>query len=791
MKRVFSILMAVFIGVFSITSCSDDGSDDVPAKKIKLQKSSVSMSVEGEVQVEITQGNDGYKVKSSAPAIVSAKLILEPETNKKYVVLKGKSAGESKVIITDSRDEKAEVKVQVISKLSIPKEVTDLEKGGEKKFQLNGVSKDFEVSSSDENVVKVQVKDGKLVVTAVGSGEAKVTVKDKRTGVKTEVAVNIPEEIKDVTVNKSEITIPKGMKDVVELIPGSGDYAVESSNEEVATAEIKGGTVVINSVKKGVADIKVIDNVTKKEVTIKVTVSVDDLVLLETETDIALREGELKELHITAGSGNYEVTSDDTGVATVARDGNTVKITGVEGDTYEAKTATVKVKDTESEVEKVFNVKVFKKLSIGKKVHDIKQGETSNTPIVQGDKANFSVVIDDDKVASYKMVEVYGLPEVEFTGIKPGTTFATITDGSGVEKVVAITVKAIEPVKIFDLMDNEVSASTVIEITGEEPKNFTLKGGSGQYDITYAPEGVVTADVQTFGDSGFLSITPVSGGAGGETVVTLTDKVSGDTAQIKVNVKLPISFSYTKDGASIEPTSYDTEHDPIFDTKVGETIVITVTGGSGTGYKVMGASDSHFEFDPGKTLTGNTVSVKMKAVGQGKYFRIMDSQSKFKWITFNIAEAGSAEDTGNFDIDTDGVVRKKDGATISGDIVLPDNAKTVPSNSDEFTPFNTNNEITSIDFGGVISIGKMSIMASKNLKTVHLRNVTSIGMGAFYNCTGLSKVYCHMTTPPTVDNANAFNNISENAVLYVPAGTKAAYQVMNGVDKFSSIEEME
>ena len=53
--------------------------------------------------------------------------------------------------------------------------------------------------------------------------------------------------------------------------------------------------------------------------------------------------------------------------------------------------------------------------------------------------------------------------------------------------------------------------------------------------------------------------------------------------------------------------------------------------------------------------------------------------------------------------------------------------------------------------------------------------VTSIGDSAFYNCYGLAHLYFLPTTPPSVSNSNAFENIPTDCVIHVPVGSLSAY----------------
>ena len=54
-------------------------------------------------------------------------------------------------------------------------------------------------------------------------------------------------------------------------------------------------------------------------------------------------------------------------------------------------------------------------------------------------------------------------------------------------------------------------------------------------------------------------------------------------------------------------------------------------------------------------------------------------------------------------------------------------------------------------------------------------SVTSIGVAAFYGCSGLTEITSEATTPPTCGNGS-FDGVNKSIPLYVPKGTKAAYQ---------------
>ncbi len=607
MKKVFSILVAIFIGVITIISCKEE-EQVIPAKKVALDKYNVSIAVGEKTQVEIKQGNGGYKVKSLSPAMVSAKLILDYETNKKYIVLKGKSSGESKVVITDSRDEKAEIKVSVIAGLNLPQDEVSLGKGAMKDFPLNGTAKDFDVSSSDDSIVKAEIKNGKLVLTAVGSGKAKITVTDKRTGVKTVMAINVPEAIKDVTIEKTEITIAKGAKEVIEITAGSGDYNIKSSKNEVATAEIKGGTVVVKALKKGEATITITDKVTKKEATIKVTVTEDYADVTLKDTEITIAKGDKEVVEITTGSGKYTVESNKQAVATAEIVGSTVKVTAV------AKgVATITVTDTKTN--KTAKVKVTVSTDafvINKETATLKLGEEIVVYIKSG-SGKYEVTGDDFVGASLNGTEI------TLTAKKVGKGTVTVKDTEGrTSKTIEVTVEG-------NLTLNKES----VNIEKGKTADIVITSGSSNYSVVSKSPDVATVK----NTNGTITITGV---AKGTTKITVTDKGTKETKEISVTVNVEdLAVSKTE----------------VTFGKVGATEVVTINTGEAGTITYSKEDIATAEIKGGtviiKSLKKGTTIITIKDVNGG-------SPAK---ITVNVTDNDYADLT----LDTKNLIVKKDG----------------------------------------------------------------------------------------------------------------------------------
>ena len=89
----------------------------------------------------------------------------------------------------------------------------------------------------------------------------------------------------------------------------------------------------------------------------------------------------------------------------------------------------------------------------------------------------------------------------------------------------------------------------------------------------------------------------------------------------------------------------------------------------------------------------------------------------------------------------------------------------------------------------VTHIGDDAFLWRSNLTSITLPNsVTSIGSGAFYNCSSLRKVYCKPTTPPTGDGDMFYSNATGRKI-YVPASSVDAYKAANGWQDYADTIE--
>ncbi len=88
----------------------------------------------------------------------------------------------------------------------------------------------------------------------------------------------------------------------------------------------------------------------------------------------------------------------------------------------------------------------------------------------------------------------------------------------------------------------------------------------------------------------------------------------------------------------------------------------------------------------------------------------------------------------------------------------------------------------------VTSIGERAFVGCTGLTAITIPNsVTSIGGYAFYGCTGLTAITILAETPPTI-SSETFTNTSVGEI-YVPCGTKEAYQTADTWSRFTNYIE--
>ena len=125
------------------------------------------------------------------------------------------------------------------------------------------------------------------------------------------------------------------------------------------------------------------------------------------------------------------------------------------------------------------------------------------------------------------------------------------------------------------------------------------------------------------------------------------------------------------------------------------------------------------------------------------------------------------------------------GEEITGDLEIPDNVTTLGA------AFWGCYGLTSVTIGdNVTSIGGSAFSGCRNLTSVTIgENVTSIASWAFLNCNNLTSVTVDIETPLSISSGTFPNRT--NATLYVPYGSKPAYEAADYWKEFNEIIELD
>ena len=429
------------------------------------------------------------------------------------------------------------------------------------------------------------------------------------------------------------------------------------------------------------------------------------------------------------------------------------------------------------------------RLTLEKSAVTVKLTESAIVRITAGN-GGYKVESADKNIATAAIEQ----NNVKITAIAEGQTTLTVSDAKGQKAAIAVTVESnIDPSERLS-----VEKQTLTLVNGEEEVNRILNAehnGNMNLSFTISPAGSVSITVEDRivngnPDGKNLRVKALKVG---DTQVTVKDNTNNQTTSFKVTVTAA-ELTIAKTAAEVETEA---------------TVEIRINTGNPS-YTITSSADNiataevkeKTERVAGKNDTHHYVIIKGVAAGTAT-ITLKDSQNKTVAITVTVKAKDDI-----FEVSNDGVVTLKAGATAKGAIKMPTTGTSVGASA-----FSGNDGITSVDFNNVTKIGKSAFQSSKTLvsrvgtkiqdieqaafalsslsEATLPATLTTIGKMAFMNCKKLTKVTVLATTPPTVQ-ANTFNGINANAVLYVPKGKKADYEALpNWKSKFKEIKELE
>lgn len=429
---------------------------------------------------------------------------------------------------------------------------------------------------------------------------------------------------------------------------------------------------------------------------------------------------------------------------------------------------------------------VPKQLTLEKSAVTVKLTESAIVRITSGN-GDYKVESADKSIATAAIEQT----NVKITAVAEGQTTLTVADVKGQKATIAVTIESnIAPSERLSVENKELNL-----VNGEDKVNRILnaKNKGARLSFTITPAGSVTVTVE----DRIVNGTPegenlrIKALTVGTAQVSVKDNADNQTTTFKVIVSAA-ELTVAKTDAEVEA---EATTEIRINTGNPDYTVTSSAASIATAEVKEGTRINHLD-TPHKAIF-----IKGLAAGTAT-ITLKDSQNK----TIAIAVTVKAKND-IFEVDGSGVVTLKAGATAKGAITIPTNATAVGQGL-----FRSNSAVTSVNFSNVIKIGASACFGTTNLTSITLNKVEeieatafansglteltlpatikTIARTAFANCKGLTKVTVKATTPPTVQ-ANTFNGINANAVLYVPKGKKADYEAQaNWKSKFKEIKEL-
>ena len=427
------------------------------------------------------------------------------------------------------------------------------------------------------------------------------------------------------------------------------------------------------------------------------------------------------------------------------------------------------------------------RLTLEKSAVTVKQTESAIVRITAGN-GGYKVESADKNIATAAIEQ----NNVKITAVAEGQTTLTVADVKGQKATIAVTIESnIDPSERLSVENQEVTL-----INGEDKVNRILnaKDKGARLSFTITPAGSVTVTVEE---------RIVAGNPEGENLrikaltvgtaqVIVKDNTDSQTTTFKVIVSAAeLTVAKTDAEVEAEATTEIRINTGNPDYTVTSSAATIATAEVKDGTRINHLDTPHKAIFI-KGIAAGTATITLK-----------DSQNK----TIAIAVTVKAKEE-IFEVSNDGVVTLKAGATAKGAIKMPATGTSVGASA-----FSGNDGITSVDFNNVTKIERSAFQSTKKLASITGAKIqviekmafalssikeatlpetlTSIGVMAFMNCKNLAKVTVLATTPPAVQ-ANTFNGINADAVLYVPKGKKADYEALpNWKSKFKEIKELE
>ncbi|WP_333697240.1 hypothetical protein [Bacteroides congonensis] len=188
----------------------------------------------------------------------------------------------------------------------------------------------YKLDIADDNIATAIIEGNSVIINGLHNGATTITITDwtKHSAV---INVKVKEDF-ELKTDKEEITLFLNDEEkntaLINIASGNGGYKVESSNEQVAIAELNDNNqILITALSSDFCDV-ILTDADGNKVTIKVAVCKDYLVLEDMEGKACVVNKTL-DINIISGNDEYSVVSENTEIATAEIVDGVIKVTGI------------------------------------------------------------------------------------------------------------------------------------------------------------------------------------------------------------------------------------------------------------------------------------------------------------------------------------------------------------------------------------------------------------------------------------------------------------------------------
>jgi predicted DNA-binding antitoxin AbrB/MazE fold protein len=301
--------------------------DKLPDLKISTTSLVLALGHTGIIKIS---GSGDFDAISSDPKTVTVSINNLKDGNADLHIQTHKT-GPATITVTDKKTgQTKKIEVTVYPKLQVPAQKLELEEGEKVSFTIAAGSGEYTAKSDKENYATASTKGNEVFIEAISEGDAVVTITDTKTKLTADVAVKVIKKaaIADITLSTKKLNLNVGETGQIKITSGSGEYGVTNLNSDKAKATLQGTTITIEALAVGEAKVVVTDIKTGQKIIIEITVTQKTTyadIALSTQ-EIHLNVGEIGQIEITSGSGNYTTWIYDTKVAELSLNGNIVTV---------------------------------------------------------------------------------------------------------------------------------------------------------------------------------------------------------------------------------------------------------------------------------------------------------------------------------------------------------------------------------------------------------------------------------------------------------------------------------